>query len=115
MFIEDIVDLVNRFARMDIRDFKVECHDGYLWIYTSPAHIFKTRDGKKIEPISVPVPGHDCLTEVNLESTDFLADGQVYHTSYTYNHEKEYIRNIVSEEVDKYMKERIKDVRIVIK
>lgn len=115
MFIEDIVELVNKFARMDIRDFKVECHDGYLWIYTSPAHIFKTRDGKKIEPISVPVPGHDCLTEVNLESTNFLADGQVCYTSYTCNHEKEDIRTIVSEEVEKYMRENNKDVNIVIK
>lgn len=115
MFIEDIVELVNKFARMDIRDFKVECHDGYLWIYTNQAQVFKTRDGKKIEPISVPTPGYDCVTEINLEGTQFLADGHVYHTSYAYNHDKENIRKVVREEIEKYMKEHIKDVNIVIR
>lgn len=87
MFIEDIVELVNKFARFGVKGFRVEFHDNYLHVYTKDNLPFKTRAGKAIGPVFV----HDdeFITGVNLETHQFLADGQVYHTTYSYEHDKE--------------------------
>lgn len=43
MFIEDIVELVNKFTHVGINDFKVEFRDGYLWT-VSYTHLPSPRD-----------------------------------------------------------------------
>lgn len=103
MFIEDIVELVNKFNRSGINEFKVEFHDGHLTIQTLDNVDIKYREG------------NEYVTQVNLNSSDFLADGKVYHTAYWYDADKQGIREIVREEVDNYMRENNKDVNIVIK
>ena len=50
MFIEDIVELVNKFTHVGITDFKVEFRDGYLWIYTKDNIIIKSRTGNRVGP-----------------------------------------------------------------
>ena len=59
--------------------------------------------------------GDKYVTELALGTSEILADGRVYHKQYSYDAKKEDIRKIIREEVEKYMEERIKDVRIVIK
>lgn len=112
MFIEDIVELVNSFAKFGIRDFRVECRDGCLWIYTKDKLIIKDRRGGFVGPMMDI--GNEFVTEVNLEGTQFLADGQVYNTSYSYNPEKENVRKVVREEIEKYLKEKYHG-RIILK
>ncbi len=89
MFIEDIVELVNKFAHIGIADFKVEFRDGYLRIYTKDNVIIKSRTGNRVGP-------------------DMLLGEK-------YDAKKEDIRKIVQEEIEKYMEEHIKDVRIILK
>lgn len=113
MFIEDIVELVNKFTHMGITDFRVEFRDGYLWIYTKDNLIIKSRTGSRVGPDVLL--GDEYVTEIALGTSEILADGKVYHKQYSYDAKKEDIRQIVREEVEKCMKERIKDVRIVIK
>ena len=107
MFIEDIVELVNKFNMSGINEFKVEFHDGHLTIQTLDNVDIKYREGTRI--------GNEYVTQVNLNSSAFLTDGKVYHTAYWYDADKQDIREIVREEVDKYMRENNKDVNIVIK
>lgn len=113
MFIEDIVELVNKFNRSGINEFKVEFHDGHLTIQTLDNVDIKYHGGTRIGPM-VQI-GYEYVTQVNLNSSNFLADGKVYHTAYWYDADKQDIREIVREEVDKYMRENNKDVNIVIK
>lgn len=113
MFIEDIVELVNKFTHVGITDFKVEFRDGYLWIYTKDNIIIKSRTGNRVGPDMLL--GEEYVTELALGTSEILADGKVYHRQYSYDAKKEDIRKIVREETEKYMEERIKDVRIVLK
>lgn len=113
MFVEDIVELVNKFTHMGITDFKVEFRDGYLWIYTKDNLIIKSRTGSRVGPDVLL--GDEYVTEIALGTSEILADGGVYHKQYSYDAKRENIRQIVREEVEKYMKERTKDVRIVLK
>ena len=59
--------------------------------------------------------GEEYVTELALGTSEILADGKVYHRQYSYDAKKEDIRKIVQEEIEKYMEERIKDVRIILK
>lgn len=113
MFIEDIVELVNKFTYTGITDFKVEFRDGYLWIYTKDNIVIKSRMGNRVGPDMLL--GEEYVTELALGTSEILADGKVYHRQYSYDAKKEDIRKIVQEEIEKYMEERIKDVRIVLK
>lgn len=113
MFIEDIVELVNKFNRSGINEFKVEFNDGHLTIQTLDNVDIKYHGGTRIGPM-VQI-GYEYVTQVNLNSSNFLADGKVYHTEYWYDADRQDIREIVREEVDKYMRENNKDVNIVIK
>lgn len=136
MFIEDIVELVNKFIHVGITDFKVEFRDGYLWIYTKDNIIIKSRTGNRVGPDMLL--GEEYVTELALGMSEILVDGKVYHRQYSYDAKKEDIRAIVREEIEKfvdekynnsitlvesvvrdevnkYMKEITKDVRIVIK
>lgn len=113
MFIEDIVELVNKFTHTGITDFKVEFIDGYLWIYTKDNIIIKSRMGNRVGPDKLL--GEEYVTELALGTSEILADDKVYHRQYSYDANKEDIRKIVQEEIEKYMEERIKDVRIVLK
>jgi len=101
MFIEDIVELVNKFAKFGIRDFRVEYRDGYLWVCTNDNLTIKDRKGGVVGPMMDI--GYKFVTEVNLEGTQFLADGQVYNTSYSHNPERENVRKVVREEIEKYL------------
>lgn len=127
MFIEDIVELVNKFNRSGINEFKVEFHDGHLTIQTLDNVDIKYREGTRIGPM-IQI-GNEYVTQVNLNSSDFLADGKVYHTAYWYDADKQDIREIVGEhyrnrltlveatvreEIDKYLEEKF-DGRIVLK
>lgn len=113
MFIEDVVELVNKFARFGVKEFRVEFHDNYLHVYTKDNLAFKTRAGKAIGPVFVH--NDEFITHVNLDVHQFLADNKVYHEQYSYDAKKEDIRAIIREEIEKYMKEDTKDVNIVIR
>ena len=113
MFIQDIVELVNKFARFGVKEFRVEFHDNCLHVYTKDNLAFKTRDGKAIGPVFTN--NDEFITHVNLDVHQFLADNKVYHEQYSYDAKKETIRAIVREEIEKYMKENNKDVNIVIR
>lgn len=113
MFIEDIVELVNKFVKFGIKEFRVEFHDNCLQVYTKDNLSFKTRAGKAIGPVFTH--NDEFITHVNLDVHQFLADNKVYNEQYSYDAEKQNIRAVVREEVEKYMKEHIKDVRVVIK
>lgn len=112
MFIEDIVELVNKFNRSGINEFKVEFHDGHLTIKTLDNVYIKYREGTRIGPM-VQI-GNEYVTQVNLNSSVFLADGKVYHTVHWYDADKQDIREIVREEIDKYLEAKF-DGRIVLK
>lgn len=107
MFIEDIVELVNKFTHKGITDFKVEFRDGYLWIYTKDNIIIKSRMGNRVGPDMLL--GEEYVTELALGTSEILADGNVYHRQYSYDAKNEDIRAIVREEIKKYMKENGKD------
>lgn len=64
MFIEDIVEFVNKFADVGIKDFRVEFSDNYLHVYTKDNLAFKTRAGKAIGPVFVH--NDEFITAVNL-------------------------------------------------
>lgn len=103
MFIEDIVELVNEFARFGIKEFRVEFHNNYLHIYTKDNLAFKTRAGKAIRPVFVH--NDEFITGVNLDVHQFLADNKVYHEQYAYDEKKEDIRAIVREEIKNFFEE----------
>lgn len=107
MFIEDIVELVNKFNRSGINEFKVEFHDGHLTIQTLDNVDIKYREGTRIGPM-VQI-GNEYVTQVNLNSSDFLADGKVYHTAYWYDADKQDIREIVREEIEKFVEEHYRN------
>lgn len=112
MFIEDIVELVNKFVKFGIKEFRVEFHDNYLHVYTKDNLAFKTRAGKAIRPVFV----HDdeFITAVNLDVHQFLADNKVCHEQYSYDAKKEDIRAIVREEIEKYLEEKFHG-RVILK
>lgn len=127
MFIEDIVELVNKFARFGVKEFRVEFHDNYLHVYTKDNLAFKTRAGKAIGPVFTH--NDEFITAVNLDVHQFLADNKVCHEQYSYDEKKEDIRVIVGEhyrnrltlveatvreEIDKYLEAKF-DGRIVLK
>jgi len=107
MFIEDIVDLVNKFTHVGITDFKVEFRDGYLWIYTKDNIIIKSRTGNRVGPDMLL--GEEYVTELALGTSEILADGKVYHRQYSYDAKKEDIRAIVREEIDKFVGENYRN------
>lgn len=92
MFIEDIVELVNKFTHRGITNFKVEFRDGYLWIYTEDNIIIKSRMGNRVGPDMLL--GEEYVTEVALRTSEILADGNVYHKQYSYDAKKDDIREI---------------------
>lgn len=103
MFIEYIIDLVNKFVGFGIKDFRVEFSDNYLHIYTNDKLTIKTRNGNAIGPVFVHKD--EFITQVYLENHQFLADGKVYHEQYSYDEKKEDIRAIVREEIKKFLEE----------
>ena len=139
MFIEDVVVLINKFSEAGISKFEIEFENDKLYIYTDNYVVFKVRGRGVLYPMG-PISNRKNMYRlaILLEGTNFLADGKVCYTSYSYNPNKEDIRTVVREEIDnfleekyhgritlmksvvqeeveKYMKERIKDVHIVIK
>lgn len=107
MFIEDIVELVNKFARFGVKEFRVEFHDNYLHVYTKDNLAFKTRAGKAIGPVFTH--NDEFITAVNLDVHQFLADNKVCHEQYSYDEKKEDIRVIVREEIEKFVGEHYRN------
>ena len=107
MFIEDIVELVNKFAKFGVKEFRVEFHDNYLHVYTKDNLYFKTRSGKAIGPVFVH--NDEFITHVNLDVHQFLADNKVCHEQYSYDEKKEDIRVIVREEIEKFVGEHYRN------
>lgn len=107
MFIEDVVELVNKFTHTGITDFKVEFRDGYLWVYTKDNIIIKSRTGNRVGPDMLL--GEKYVTELALGTSEILADGEVYHRQYSYDAKKEDIRAIVREEIDKFVGENYRN------
>ena len=107
MFIEDIVELVNEFARFGVKEFRLEFHDNYLHVYTKDSLAFKTRAGKAIGPVFTH--NDEFITAVNLDVHQFLADNKVYHEQYSYDEKKEDIRVIVREEIEKFVGEHYRN------
>ena len=107
MFIEDIVELVNKFARFSVKEFRVEFYDNCLQVYTKDNLAFKTRAGKAIGPVFVH--NDEFITHVNLDVHQFLADNKVYPEQYSYDEKKEDIRAIVREEIDKFVGENYRN------
>lgn len=112
MFVEDIIELVNKFAKFGIKDFRVEFSDNYLHIYTNDNLSIKTRDGSTIGPVFTH--NDEFITQVYLENHQFLADGKVYHEQYSYDETKEDIRAIVREEIKKFLEESYSG-RVILK
>lgn len=103
MFIEDIVSLVNKFSAEGISKFEIEFENDKIYIYTDNYIVIKVRNGNVLYPMG-PISNRKNMYRlaVPLDGTQFLADGHVYHTVYSYGAEKDDIRKVVREEIKKF-------------
>lgn len=107
MFIEDIVGLVNKFSAEGISKFEIEFENDKLYIYMDNYIVLKIRNGNVLYPMG-PISNRKNMYRiaVPLEGTQFLADGHVYHTVYSYGAEKVSTREIVREEIERFVEDK---------
>lgn len=95
------------FAEEGISKFEIEFENDKLYIYTDNYIVFKIRNGTVLYPMG-PISNRKNMYRlaIPLEGTQFLADGHVYHTVYSYGVEKAFTREIVREEIERFVEDK---------